>query len=246
MKNYISTASIPLNDSFALSFDVNLHQNKEFIAFGVETIKRRVKSISDVSSFLSKIAQGVVIDNGINILKLSPNYILDGDLVCNVDDSNNNLFGLELVCYKENNKVYEEILHPESFDINKNLDVLVHNDKVYQYIPNKYIFRENKFFRHIIKFPVTGIVSFEKGKIKKEYFYDNDNLLNYSGKLRFILSNNGSTIDVAKITLTGYKNINSFFFSNPIKSAYIYLDFDEMEPIAYCSSNHDLMVIPLT
>lgn len=231
MTNLISNPLVNLNDKFILSFDVTFNKKKELIALGVEQIKRRSKTISALDTFLSKISQGIVIDNGVTVLEQSATYGLDGNYIYSKDAAHPNvLMGMNLEYYEPTNKVYEEVADPENFKLEDNPDVLIRNKKLYQYLDRKYIYKNDKFHRNVELFPITTIMSFEGGKLKKEYFYDMDYMLTYSGKIRFIINNIASTIDLARFVGDGYEKMESFFFTNQVDSAYIYLSYDVINP----------------
>lgn len=236
MEIFVSNPVVNLQDKFVVSFDVAFTGNSEYIAIGAEQTKRRASTISAISSFIGKILQGVIVDNGSIEL---PDYTREGDFIYSTTSSTN-LFGHELVVYNDN--VYELVVDPKSFDLNSNLNVYVHDKKLYQLIDGKYTCRDGRIMRNIANFPLTTISSYEGGKIKKSYYFDgDDSLINFQGKLRFIVSHSGKSIDIAKQESNGFDKLATFFFNGKVDASYIYLCYNGVEPKNVAISYEDVV-----
>ena len=219
MTYYISNPAVNLKEKFVLSFDVKFSTKDEVLGVGVDTEE---KQISDISDFIAKINHGVLLDNGFTLIQQSNRYTTDGTYIWNKDGQNKELLNVALEIVDD--KVYEEVKDISTYDPDKDMmNVFVKNNKLFKYIPGKYLLEDGIAKLDAAQINVTTIFSFENGKVKLEQYRLLDNLREYTGKLRIILNNTASTLDLAKRVNGVYQNIRTYFFSTNLQNGYIYL-----------------------
>lgn len=221
MSIYISSPVVDLRDKFILSFDVNMSKHNEIIGIGVDSVKRRSTTVTNLDTFITKINKVLVIDNGFTLVNYSSKYTTNGTYTWRKDNTNTDILGLELRIV--NNKIFEEVKDISSYNPDVDVSIYVDGKKLFKHIPDKYI-NDNGVIKLVnSKSPITSIFSFESGKLKLEDYITQETLHNFSDKLRFIISNNSTTFGVSKRIEEVYNNIESFFFSSAVQSGYIYL-----------------------
>lgn len=228
MSVFVSNPIVNLEDKFILSFNVVFSTKSEAIGFGIDSVKRRSTTVTDIDTFFSKINRGIVIDNGTSLLDYSSKYQTDGTYVWNKDPSNNTILDLELKINRE--KVYEEVKDITSYDPKVDTDIYVTNKKLFKYIPNRYIIDNDVIKLNFSQIQLTSIFSFENNKLKVEEYHIQDNLQTFNNKLRFLLTNGGTTLNLSKFVDDGYEQIGSYFFSEKEQNSRIYLFLENTKP----------------
>lgn len=228
MSYYISNPVVDLTDKFILSFNVDFTQTPgEAICYGVDTISRRGTTIARVDHFLNKINRGVIIDNGTSLLALSSQYESDGTYVWN-KNGENNILGLELKVWKD--KVYEEVKDISSFDPETDLDIFADSNKLYKYVPGRYVIEDGVIKLVFSSIKVTTIFSFEQASIIREEYHVTDHLQDFANKLRLIITNEGSTFSIHKLVDESYELVGTYFFSGRNTGARVYLGAESVNP----------------
>ena len=219
MAIYISNLVINLEEKFILSFSVDLSSGNELLAIGTD---RTEKPVRDISQFISQLSHGVVIDNGVTLIRQSPQYATDGNYIWRKDGQNNELLGIKLGIV--NGKVYEEVKDISSYNAEEDMmNIFVKNDKLFKYIPDKYVISNGQVKLDKSQVKLTSIFSFEGGSVKLEQYLIQDNLQGFTDKLRFIFNNHTTTLDVAKRVDGTYQNVQTFFYSTELSEGRIYL-----------------------
>ena len=219
MSFYISNPVVNLKEKFILSFNADLSSGDELLGIGVDTEE---KQVHDISEFTIQLSQGIIIDNGLTLLQQSSQYATDGDYIWRKDQQNNELLGYELRVL--NDKVYEELKDISTYNAETDMmNIFISNNKVFKYIQDKYILDNGVIKLNKLSISLTTIFSFESSKIKLEQYHIEDHLHNFNNKLRFILNNNGTTLNLSKRVNGVYENIGSYFYSNSLSQGYIYL-----------------------
>lgn len=225
MGYYISNPTVDLTDKFILSFNVDFTKPQlETICYGIDTIARRGTTVTTITSFMDKVNRGIVLDNGTTLLKESSQYESDGTYVWN-KKGENRIFDLELKVWKD--KVYEEVNDISDYDPEADLDIFADGDKLYKYIPGRYIIDKNGLIKLVYaNVKVTSIFSFEKTLVVREEYHVHDHLQDFKGKIRMIITNYGSSISLDKMVGESYESIGTYFFTGTNTGAKVYLGLE--------------------
>lgn len=216
---YRSYTSVDANEKTVISFDVDFTQSEQtVIGFGCGN--KRVTEPSEV-------AKMVYIDNCLALIGRSFDYELDDDYIYRKDGDKTKFFDYSLTI--EDGKVYEQIKSIANYNPDET-DIKVRDGKVFHYIPGKYIIEDDKVKLDKNFIQLSAIYVFENDELRYERFIFGDELSSFSGKLRYIISVNGTVIDVSKGKNGVYETVVTPMFKQKDEYTYAYLTYEGIEP----------------
>lgn len=210
---YCSRTDIISTEGFALSFDVD-----GFTTIGFGISENKESKLDNIDKFL-------YIDNGLNLIDKSKDYVSDGNYIVKKAADNDFFFGTNLKIYE--GKVYEEV--KDSGQYKDGDDILVKDSKLYKHTPGRFIYENDTVKLVKDSANLTTIFTIENGITKNETYLFNDELLDFHKKIRFVMSNGTRSFTVSKLTDKLYEKIITGLFKNPLHNCYVYLYTDKAD-----------------
>lgn len=216
---YRSYIPVDAGEKTVISFDVDFTQSEQtVIGFGCGS--ERVTDPNEVSKM-------VYIDNCLALIGRSFDYVLDGDYIYRKDGDKTRFFDYALTI--EDGKVYEQIKSIANYNPNET-EIKVYDGKIFHHVKGKYIIEDDKIKLDKNFIQLSAIYMFENDELRYEKFIFGDELSGFSGKLRYIISADGSVIDISKGKNGVYETVITPMFKTQDEQTYVYLTYEGIEP----------------